>query len=166
MLVLWTAICSTTAVRRRAIGSRRSPSCSIRGRSATSTTWGSAKAGGWEVGAGGWEVGAGGESVLRSLAQRVGTSGRVLATDIDVSWSGPAAGGVLEVRRHDVILDPPPSETFDLVHARLVLVHIKDRAAALQVMSNALRPGGWLVLEDADPSCRGWCTAGNRGPQR
>jgi SAM-dependent methyltransferase len=111
-----------------------------------------------------WEVGAGGESVLRGLMQRVGTSGRVLATDIDVSWSEPAAGGVLEVRRHDVIGDPPPSETFDLVHARLVLVHIKDRAAALQVMLDALRPGGWLVLEDADPALQPLACPDERGP--
>ena len=40
-----------------------------------------------------WEVGAGGVSVPRRLAERVGTSGRVLATDIDVSWIEPAAGG-------------------------------------------------------------------------
>ena len=99
-----------------------------------------------------WEVGAGGVSVPRSLAERVGTSGRVLATDIDVSWIESAAGCALEVRRHDVIHDPPPAETFDLVHARLVLVHLADRAAALRVMIDALRPGGWLVLEDADPA--------------
>jgi SAM-dependent methyltransferase len=94
-------------------------------------------------------IGAGGVSVPRGLAERVGTSGRVLATDIDVSWAEPAAGGALEVCRHDVIRDPPPAETFDLVHARLVLVHLKDRAAAMRVMIDALRPGGWLVIEDA-----------------
>lgn len=99
-----------------------------------------------------WEVGAGGVSVPRGLAERVGPSGRVLATDIDVSWIGQGADDVLEVRRHDILRDPPPPETFDLVHARLVLVHLKDRAAALQVMIDALRPGGWLVLEDADPA--------------
>ena len=73
-------------------------------------------------------------------------------TQVVVSWIEPAAGIALEVCRHDVIRDPPPSETFDLVHARLVLVHLQDRAAALQVMIDALRPGGWLVLEDADPA--------------
>jgi SAM-dependent methyltransferase len=39
---------------------------------------------------------------------------------------------------------------FDLVHARLVLVHVPDRAAALATMVAALRPGGWLLVEDAD----------------
>jgi SAM-dependent methyltransferase len=111
-----------------------------------------------------WEVGAGGVSVLRGLAERVGTDGRVLGTDIDVSWSAPAAGGPVEVRRHDVIRDPPPSETFDLVHARLVLVHLTDRASALQVMVDALRPGGWLVLEDADPALQPLACPDVQGP--
>ena len=111
-----------------------------------------------------WEVGAGGVSVPRGLAERVGTSGRVLATDIDVSWTEPAAGGALEVRRHDVIRDPPPSETFDLVHARLVLVHLKDRAAAMRVMIDALRPGGWLVIEDGDPALQPLACPDERGP--
>lgn len=110
-----------------------------------------------------WEVGAGGVSVPRGLAQRVGTRGRVLATDVDVSWTEPAADAVLEVRRHDVLRDPPPSETFDLVHARLVLVHLADRSAALHVMIDALRPGGWLVLEDADPALQPLACPDERG---
>jgi SAM-dependent methyltransferase len=111
-----------------------------------------------------WEVGAGGVSVPRGLAERVGTSGRVLATDIDVSWIEHEAGGPLEIRRHDIIQDPPPAETFDLVHARLVLVHLADRAAALRVMVDALRPGGWLVLEDADPALQPLACPDERGP--
>ena len=47
-----------------------------------------------------WEVGAGGVSVLRSLAERVGPRGRVLATDIGHFVGEPAAGGTVEVRRH------------------------------------------------------------------
>ena len=111
-----------------------------------------------------WEVGAGGVSVPHGLAERVGTSGRVLATDIDTSWLAPAAGGTLEIRRHDITRDPPPPETFDLVHARLVLVHLTDRAAALRVMIDALRPGGWLVLEDADPALQPLACPDERGP--
>ena len=99
-----------------------------------------------------WEVGAGGPSVVRWLAQRVGPGGRVLATDIDVSWTQSAAGRGVEVRRHDVARDPPPAESFDLVHARLVLVHVAGRADALRSMVQALRPGGWILVEDADPA--------------
>jgi SAM-dependent methyltransferase len=99
-----------------------------------------------------WEVGAGGPSVPRGLGERVGRQGRVLATDIDVAWAAAADGGPIEVRRHDVARDAPPDELFDLVHARLVLVHLPDREHALRSMISALRPGGWLLVEDADPA--------------
>ena len=97
-----------------------------------------------------WEVGAGGVTVPAWLAARVRPAGRVLATDIDTSWLPADLTGV-EVRRHDVGTDPAPDGPFDLVHARLVLVHVPARAAALATMIRALRPGGWLVLEEADP---------------
>ncbi len=97
-----------------------------------------------------WEVGAGSPSVPAWLAQRAGPTGHVLATDIDVSWLASATG--YEVARHDVGVDPPPQGSFDLVHARLVLVHVPQRAEALATMISALRPGGWLLLEEADPA--------------
>lgn len=98
-----------------------------------------------------WEVGAGGPSVASGIAARVGNSGHVLATDIDTSWFAGAASSNLIVSRHDVAADPPPEvEGFDLVHARLVLIHVRDRDAALENMIAALRPGGWIVLEDFD----------------
>lgn len=77
-----------------------------------------------------WEVGAGGPGIPEALAAAVGPAGHVLATDIDPSWL--KAGDGYEVRQHDVAADPPPEPgTFDLVHARLVLVHVPDRARAL-----------------------------------
>ncbi len=113
-----------------------------------------------------WEVGAGGSSVSRWLAERVGLRGRVLATDIDVSWTQEAAGSVIEVRRHDVARDEPPTETFDLVHARLVLVHVVDRDRALRSMIKVLRPGGWLFLEDADPALQPLICPDEHGPEQ
>ena len=99
-----------------------------------------------------WEVGAGGPRTPRWLAGRVGPTGKVLATDIDVTWlSGTEDVTVL---RHDVAADPAPTCGFDLVHARLVLTHVPQRAAALRRMAGALRPGGWLVVEDFDVSAQ------------
>jgi SAM-dependent methyltransferase len=96
-----------------------------------------------------WEVGAGGRSIPEALAAAVGPTGYVLATDINPAWLDPR--GTYEVRRHDLAAEPPPEPgTFDLVHARLVLVHVPDRARALATMVAALRPGGWLLVEDAD----------------
>jgi SAM-dependent methyltransferase len=112
-----------------------------------------------------WEVGAGGVSVVRWMADRVGDDGRVLGTDIDVSWAQEAAGSMVEVRRHDVAHDAAPDELFDLVHARLVLVHVVDRHEALQAMIRVLRPGGWLVVEDADPALQPLSALDPRGPE-
>jgi len=105
-------------------------------------------AAGWRC----WEVGAGGSALVRTIAERVGHAGRVLATDIDDSWAKQAASRNVEVRNHDVARDAPPDELFDLVHARLVLVHVPDREHAFRNMISTLKPGGWLVIEDADPA--------------
>jgi SAM-dependent methyltransferase len=113
---------------------------------------------GWRV----WEAGAGGRSVPAWLAHQVGPSGRVLATDIDTRWVSGAPG--VEVLRHDVGLDPAPEGPFDLVHARLLLVHVPDRAQALASMLSALRPGGWLVVEEADPALQPLVCPEDRGP--
>jgi len=96
-----------------------------------------------------WEVGAGGRTVPAWLADRVAPTGSVLATDIDLSWLPDEPS--YDVLLHDVGTEPPPGE-FDLIHARLVLVHVPQRDAALRAMVSALRPGGWLLLEEADPA--------------
>ena len=112
-----------------------------------------------------WEVGAGGVSVVRWLAGRVGPAGHVLATDIDVSWVQAAAADHVAIRRHDAALDPPPDMAFDLVHARLVLVHLAERERALRAMIATLRPGGWLLVEDADPALQPLACLDAPGPE-
>jgi SAM-dependent methyltransferase len=97
-----------------------------------------------------WEVGAGGPAVPAWLADRVGTAGRVVATDLDISWMPVDAS--FSVERRDVAADPPPDGLFDLVHARLVLTHVPQRDEALRRMAAALAPGGWLIVEDFDVS--------------
>lgn len=109
-----------------------------------------------------WEVGAGWPSVPRALAERVGPQGYVLATDIDTSWL--PADAQYEVRRHDVATDPIPADGFDLVHARLVLVHVPERAAALANLIAALKPGGRLLIEDADPALQPRACPDEHGP--
>ena len=105
------------------------------------------------VGAG-WrclEVGAGGGSVVRHLAERVGPTGGVLATDIEPRFLDGLAGlPNVDVARHDVVVDPLPEAEFDLVHARLVLIHVPERLVALRRLVEALRPGGWMLIEDGD----------------
>jgi SAM-dependent methyltransferase len=73
-----------------------------------------------------------------------------VATDVDTSWMPDDAPFAVE--RGDVATDPAPEGPFDLVHARLVLTDVPRRDDALRRMAGALRPGGWLVVEDFDVS--------------
>ena len=100
----------------------------------------------------GWhclEVGGGGGSIAAWLADRVGPDGQVLTTDIDPRFLEALQHSNIEVRQHNIATDPLP-ETFDLVHARLVLLHIPQREQALERMISALKPAGWLVIEEYD----------------
>lgn len=101
----------------------------------------------------GWsclDVGAGGGSVTRMLADRVGRTGSVLALDLDTTLLEDLAGDRVEVRRHDLLTDPLPRDRFDLVHARLLLMHLPSRLQALRHLAAAARPGGWVAAIDPD----------------
>ena len=109
----------------------------------------------------GWrclEVAAGRGSMAVWMAERVGPTGRVVATDIDTRYLQKLDLPNLEVLEHDILEDPldvlgPGS--FDLVCSRLALFHLVGRQeAAIRHMAECLRPGGWLIDEDAD-----WGTA-------
>jgi SAM-dependent methyltransferase len=97
-----------------------------------------------------WEVGGGGGSIATWLARRVGLNGRVLVTDIDPRFLETLREPSLEVRRHNIVTDPLPEEAFDLIHARLVLVHLPQWQKVLQRLISALKPGGWLLDEEFD----------------
>lgn len=97
------------------------------------------------------EVGAGAGSVAVWMADQVGPKGAVLATDIKPHLSY-ADSPNLTVARHDVMIDPLPEAAYDLVHARLVLLHLPGRLEALRRLIAALKPGGSLLLEEFDCS--------------
>jgi SAM-dependent methyltransferase len=101
----------------------------------------------------GWrclDVGAGAGSVARWLTERVGPSGGVVAADLDTRLLEPLARPGLEVRRADIMAGPPADSAFDLVHARLLLIHLPERAKAMSHMVAAARPGGWVMAGDID----------------
>ena len=103
----------------------------------------------------GWrclEVGAGAGSAALWLSEVVGPTGQVVATDIDPGRIDPALRGRdnLTVLRHDIVRDAMPGTRFDLIHARLVLLHLPQRGDVLTRLVGALEPGGWLVLEEFD----------------
>lgn len=101
----------------------------------------------------GWsclEIGGGGGSIASWLCARTGVRGRVLATDLDPRFLQELSYENLEVRRHDIRTEGLPKEEFDLAHARLVLIHLPDRELALRRMIDAVKPGGWVVVEEFD----------------
>jgi SAM-dependent methyltransferase len=103
----------------------------------------------------GWhclEVGGGAGSIAAWLCDRVGVSGRVVATDVDTHFLDTLESPNLEVHRHDIVNDELPDQVFDLVHVRAVLEHLPphSRAIALERMVGALKSGGWLLAESGD----------------
>ena len=104
------------------------------------------------VSAGWWclEVGGGGGSIAAWLGECVGPSGRVVVTDIDPRFLESRKLRNVEVWRHNIVTDPLPGAMFDLVHARLVLIHLPERESVLERLVAALKPGGWMVDEDFD----------------
>ncbi|MGW2524607.1 class I SAM-dependent methyltransferase [Streptomyces sp. NPDC001617] len=93
-----------------------------------------------------WDVGAGDGSVARWLAARVGTNGHVVASDLKPQHV--PAHPRIEAISHDLTRDPWPEPKFDLIHARLLLMHLADREAIAVKLAAHLRPGGTLVLTD------------------
>jgi SAM-dependent methyltransferase len=101
----------------------------------------------------GWrclEIGGGGGGIARWLADQVGETGSVLCTDLDTRYLDSSARANLRIARHDIVSDPLPESEFDLIHVRLVLNFLVERSAVLDRLVAALRPGGWLVVEDFD----------------
>jgi SAM-dependent methyltransferase len=105
----------------------------------------------------GWrclDVGAGRGSIAVWLAERVGESGHVVATDIDVTYLKRLNLPNLEMRQHNILEDPLDAlgpGSFDLVCSRLTLFWLAGKQeAAIRRMVECLRPGGWLVDEDGD----------------
>lgn len=103
----------------------------------------------------GWnclEVGGGGGSIAAWLAARIGPAGHLLITDIDPRFLEFLKIDNVEVKQHNIVTDPLPEAAFDLVHARIVLIHLPERERVLSRVVAALKPGGWLLDEELDVS--------------
>ena len=104
--------------------------------------------------AAGWrclEVAAGRGSIARWLARQVGPSGRVVATDLNPRFlRGAELPGNIEVREHDVLEHDFEPQAYNVVHARALLVHMPEPERTVARLAAAVRPGGWLLIEEAD----------------
>lgn len=106
----------------------------------------------------GWrcaDVGAGGGDVSVALAELVGRDGRVYAVDSDplardaVAEQAAArqAAQVVAITQAAEELTLP--EAVDLAFCRFLLLHVVDPLLVLRRMAAAVRPGGWVVAQEA-----------------
>ncbi|GLZ76762.1 methyltransferase [Actinorhabdospora filicis] len=102
------------------------------------------------------EIGPGGGSIAHWLAAR---TGEVVAVDIDPSRVSPAPN--LRIVQADIREGLPVEGEFDLIHARLVLLHLPAREEILRSLVARLRPGGHLLLgEFGEQPIRAYRTPG------
>ena len=113
------------------------------------------------------DVGAGTGLLGIALADDVGEI--VLADPsagmIEVAKEKLAAAGLRSVRavRHDLLVDPPLADGFDVAVSLLVLHHIQDTATALAAIRDLLVPGGRIGLADLDTEDGSFHTADAEG---
>jgi SAM-dependent methyltransferase len=96
------------------------------------------------------EVGPGAGSIMTWMGEVVGPTGQVLAVDLDPKFLSEAERPNVSVMRADIRTAQFPPRSFDVIHARYVLIHLSDYEVALAKMFDSLKPGGWLVLEEPD----------------
>ncbi|MDC4205513.1 MAG: class I SAM-dependent methyltransferase [Candidatus Manganitrophus sp.] len=86
------------------------------------------------------EVGAGAGSIMAWIASEIGPSGHVTAVDINTRFiSNPPPN--VQLLCGDIQTVPLKPDSFDLIHARYVLVHISEYQTVLQTLWRSLKPG-------------------------
>ena len=103
---------------------------------------------------------------LAGRAGRTAGLGRWPPTSTAPGWRPLAATRRCTVRPPRRGCRPAAQGPFDLIHARLVLVHLPDGARWRPAVAGLLRPGGWLVVEDADPALQPLACIDERGPDQ
>jgi SAM-dependent methyltransferase len=106
------------------------------------------------------DLGCGPRGILELLSGAVAPGGRVLGLDADPAHVAMAAAGAsrsglgnVEVIQGDARHTGLPSGSFDLVHARTLLVTIPEPAEVLAEMARLARPGGWVASLEPDAEC-------------
>ncbi len=103
----------------------------------------------------GWrcaDIGAGGGDVSVALAEIVGRDGRIYAVDIDpaardqVAEVAAASAQVVAITQagEDLLLP----EAVDLAFCRFLLLHVHEPLVVLSRMGAAVRPRGWVVVQE------------------
>ncbi|MGL4743881.1 MAG: class I SAM-dependent methyltransferase [Dermatophilaceae bacterium] len=99
----------------------------------------------------GWaclDLGAGAGTIAAWLATQVGPTGRVVAADEDPRHI--ECHDLVDIRTADVTTMNLGDSEYDLIHARLLFMHLPQREELLRRAVAALRPGGLIVVSDWD----------------
>jgi ubiquinone/menaquinone biosynthesis C-methylase UbiE len=103
------------------------------------------------------DLGCGPRGILDLLVDRVSPGGQVVGLDADPAHAAMAAAFVSDRRLSGVAIMTAdarhtglPSGSFDLVHARTLLVNLTDPAQAVAEMVRLAKPGGQVAVAEPD----------------
>jgi SAM-dependent methyltransferase len=103
------------------------------------------------------DLGCGPRGILDTLAERVAPEGRVVGLDADpvhTALAAEFAGGRglsgVAIMTGDARSTGLASGSFDLVHARTLLVNLPEPADVAAEMMRLVRPGGWVASMEPD----------------
>jgi SAM-dependent methyltransferase len=107
------------------------------------------------------DLGCGPSGVIELLCDQVGPDGRVVGLDRDPALVALARALVQERRLANVdIMEADarrtglPTSSFDLVHARTLLINIPDPDSVVAEMVRLVKPGGWVASMEPDGGVR------------
>lgn len=103
------------------------------------------------------DLGCGPRGVLELMYERVMPGGRVVGLDADLNHVAIASDLVatrglsdVDIVAGDARHTGLPSNSFDVVHARTLLVNVPQPAVVLSEMVRLARPGGWVASLEPD----------------
>jgi SAM-dependent methyltransferase len=103
------------------------------------------------------DLGCGPRGILDLLAERVTPAGRVVGLDADPAHAAMAADFAdergltgVEIITADARATGLPAGSFDLVHARALLITLPDPADVAAEMVRLAKPGGWVASAEPD----------------
>jgi ubiquinone/menaquinone biosynthesis C-methylase UbiE len=103
------------------------------------------------------DLGCGPRGILELLSERVGPSGRVVGLDADPNHVAKAVQMItarllanVEVLLADARDTGLPSASFDVVHARTLLITLPKPNEVVQEMVRLAKPGGWVLSLEPD----------------
>lgn len=103
------------------------------------------------------DLGCGPRGILDLLAERTSPDGRVVGLDADPRHTAMAADFVtghgllgVEIITADARRSGLRSESFDVVHARTLLINVPDPEEVVAEMLRLVKPGGWVASLEPD----------------